>query len=69
MRSLNTRGMAWRKSSYSAANGNCVEVGRLVNGRIGIRDSKDLSAPALGFSSVQWRAFIGEVKLERQDRA
>ena len=62
------RSISWRKSSYSAANGNCVEVGHLLKGRIGVRDSKDVSQPALDFTSAQWRTFIGDIKLERQNR-
>lgn len=69
MRSVSLRGRSWRKSSYSAACGDCVEVGYLVNGRIGVRDSKNASQAALGFSSAEWRTFIGEVKVERRDRA
>ncbi|WP_434439043.1 DUF397 domain-containing protein [Lentzea sp. E54] len=47
----------WRKSSYSANQNNCVEVGRGV----GIRDSK---APAthLPFSASAWSAFLRTVK-------
>lgn len=47
----------WRKSSYSASGGDCVEVGH----RIGIRDSK---APAthLEVSADAWSAFLGTVK-------
>lgn len=63
MRSVNPRNMSWRKSSYSAANGDCVQIGYLINDRIGVRDSKDVSQPALGFTTAQWRIFIGEVKL------
>ena len=52
----------WRKSSYSASDGNCVEVGRGV----GVRDSK---APAthLPVSAVSWAAFLGEVKRGTDD--
>ena len=42
MRSINPRDSSWRKSSYSAASGDCLEVGYLANGRIGVRDSKNL---------------------------
>jgi len=69
MRSVDLRGRSWRKSSYSAACGDCVEVGHLIQGGIGVRDSKDVSQPALVFSSAQWRSFIGDIKVERQNRA
>jgi hypothetical protein len=55
---------AWRKSTYSAYNGACIEVADLFRGRIGVRDSKDLSgAPdVLVFDRAAWGAFISEVK-------
>jgi len=62
MRSVNPRSILWRKSSYSAANGDCAEVGLLVNGHIGVRDSKDTSKAALGFRAADWRAFVEEIK-------
>ena len=37
--------MPWKKSSYSAANGNCVEVARVDGGHIGVRDSKNAAGP------------------------
>ena len=59
---------SWRKSSYSAANGDCVEVGHLADGHIGVRDSKDASA-ALSLTLAGWRVFVGEVKRGRPDLA
>jgi Domain of unknown function (DUF397) len=52
----------WKKSSYSAANGNCVEVARLAGGHISVRDSKNAAMPALGFTAAGWQAFIAELK-------
>jgi Domain of unknown function (DUF397) len=52
----------WRKSSWSANNGNCVEVARLVGGRVGVRDSKDAQGPVLAFSPDAWRAFVGSIR-------
>ena len=34
-------GPYWIKSSFSFANGNCVEVAALSDGKTGVRDSKD----------------------------
>ena len=48
--------IAWRKSSYSAANG-CVEVASLGD-QIAVRDSKDRSGPLLLFSQMEWEAFL-----------
>jgi hypothetical protein len=52
----------WVKSSLSLANGDCVEVASLQDGRIGVRDSKDTAGPVLLFTSSEWRAFIGGVQ-------
>lgn len=51
----------WVKSSLSFANGDCVEVAILPDGRIGVRDSKDTEGPVLRFTSSEWKAFIGGV--------
>jgi hypothetical protein len=67
MRSVNLRNTSWRKSSYSAANGDCVEVARLSNGYIAVRDSKNIVLPTLGFTPTRWQTFVGEVKHDRLD--
>jgi Domain of unknown function (DUF397) len=54
-------GARWVKSSLSFANGDCVEVAVLPDGRIGVRDSKDTKGPVLRFTSSEWEAFIGGV--------
>ncbi|MEU1882057.1 DUF397 domain-containing protein [Streptosporangium sp. NPDC020072] len=56
-------GAVWTKSSLSGPDGgNCVEVARLSEGRVGVRDSKDRSGPALFFAPAGWSAFITTVK-------
>lgn len=52
---LSTR---WRKSSFSLTNGECVELARLVDGDIGLRDSKNPDGPVLRFSPREVDAFI-----------
>ena len=53
----------WRKSSWSACNGNCVEVAAFRPGLIGVRDSKEAGqGPVLVFDDVAWRSFIDSVK-------
>lgn len=52
---------AWLKSSYSYANGNCVEVRRHPDGQVEVRNSRfpDLCLPA--FSRDEWGAFIAGI--------
>lgn len=60
---------AWRKSSYSGYNGDCVEVAVLGAGQVGVRDSKAHgSGPILRLSSAQWTAFLDAVRADRVER-
>jgi uncharacterized protein DUF397 len=54
----NHRDPTWVKSSFSFANGDCVEVASLPDGQIGVRDSKDTAGPVLRFTSSEWQAFV-----------
>jgi len=47
----------WRKSSYSSANGACVEIADLPEA-VAVRDSKDPAGPKLVFSRQAWVAFV-----------
>ncbi|MCR3754310.1 DUF397 domain-containing protein [Lentzea californiensis] len=49
----------WRKSSYSANDGNCVEVGRGV----GVRDSKAPSVE-LPLTAHQWAPLLQLVRTQ-----
>ncbi len=69
--------IVWHKSSYSAVNGGCVEVGwrtssySTVNGgcvevaptpdAVLVRDTKDRDGPALEVSATTWRAILRTV--------
>ena len=53
---------AWRTSSHSGANGDCVEVARPAAGLIAVRDSKDPGGPRLAFTPGQWRTFAAALK-------
>jgi hypothetical protein len=54
--------LAWKRSSYSGSEGNCVEVARLAGHGRAVRDSKDVEGPSLRFGSGQWREFIARIK-------
>jgi hypothetical protein len=53
--------MNWRKSTYSRALGNCVEVG---TGRalVAVRDSQDPDGPVIDVSPKAWTEFTEHVK-------
>ena len=53
---------AWRKSSYSADSGNCVEVRQNTLRLIAVRDSKTVSGHVLYFNSNDWEYFTDKVK-------
>jgi Domain of unknown function (DUF397) len=53
--------MNWTKSSYSSAQGNCVEVASQRDG-VAVRDSKDKAGPVLLFSAGAWQAFVNDIK-------
>lgn len=51
----------WFKSSRSSASKDCVEVAFLDQGRVGVRDSKNPTGPALIFTPAEWDAFTAEI--------
>lgn len=53
---------AWFKSSYSMADGNCLEAGQ-GTAVIGVRDTRDNGAgPVLEFAPAAWTAFLQGLK-------
>ena len=48
-------------SSFCQIDG-CVEVGRLADGRIAVRSSKDRRLPASVFTGDEWSAFVAGVR-------
>lgn len=55
----------WRRSTRCASNG-CVEVARLDDGAISVRDTED-TAVRLAFGAREWRAFTDRAKEGRYD--
>ncbi|MER7452730.1 DUF397 domain-containing protein [Nocardia beijingensis] len=54
-------GARWFKSSRSSGGKECVEVAFLEGGRVGVRDSKNPTGPALVFTPGEWDAFTAGV--------
>ncbi|MFK3985775.1 DUF397 domain-containing protein [Micromonospora sp. NPDC050397] len=50
--------VAWRKSSRSGSDTNCVEIAELPH-TIAVRDSKDPGGPVLTFKHSEWASFLG----------
>ena len=51
----------WRKSSYSADQGNCIEIAT-QNAYVLVRDSTDLNGPRLEVASAQWEHFLARIR-------
>jgi len=51
----------WRTASYSATNGNCVEVAG-AKGTVAVRDTQDRAGAVLTLSADTWRTFLDALK-------
>ncbi|BCL31390.1 DUF397 domain-containing protein [Streptomyces aurantiacus] len=51
-------GAAWRASSYSGGQGNCVETATNLPTHTPVRDSKRPAGPTIVFSHDAWRTFL-----------
>lgn len=56
---LDLSALAWRKSSASFADG-CVTVA-VCEGRVMVRDTRDISAVTLAFPCRDWNIFLRQV--------
>ena len=62
-------GVRWVKSSFSAANAQCVEAAFLPGGHTLLRDSKlGDASPVLIFTAAEWEAFAAGVRAGEFDR-
>ncbi|WTW98241.1 DUF397 domain-containing protein [Streptomycetaceae bacterium NBC_01309] len=58
-------GVAWRKSSYTANNDQCVEIADVPTCPVvAVRDSKNPHIPAARVSGTAWGTFIQAAKYE-----
>lgn len=56
---------SWRKATRSWANGDCVEIGQLAGGLVGVRDSGDRRGPVIAFDPGGWGDFLANVRAGR----
>jgi hypothetical protein len=52
--------MEWRKATYSAENGNCVEVA--LASAVMVRDTQDRDGVTLSIPAGAWRAFTTTIR-------
>ena len=55
-------GAAWRKSSHSQSENDCVETAVLPGGGVAVRDSKNPGGSVLRYTRGEWEAFLEGAK-------
>ena len=55
-------GVTWRKSQHSNPSGNCVEVAKLPDGAVAIRNSRYPAGAALICPSAEFSAFLAAAR-------
>ncbi|MEV5379455.1 DUF397 domain-containing protein [Streptomyces nondiastaticus] len=54
--------IAWRKSTYSGHQGDCIQVADGIADAVPVRDSKTPDGPSLVFRAGAWAAFVSHLK-------
>lgn len=54
--------LIWFKSSYSSANGQCVECALLPGGGMAVRDTKNRNGAVLSIPADAWQRFTAGLK-------
>jgi hypothetical protein len=62
MSNESTEIIGWRKSSYSGANGNCVEFAPFGKELVAVRNSRDPEGAVLFFDREELGAFLAAAK-------
>jgi hypothetical protein len=57
-----TTGLAWRKSTVSNHQGNCVELAVLADGGVKVRNSRFPGGPHLTYTHAEMAAFVRGVQ-------
>jgi hypothetical protein len=55
-------GVSWQKSHRSNSQGNCVELAKLPDGNVAVRNSRHPTGPALVYTKAEMRALIQGAK-------
>lgn len=59
--------LAWRKSEAGNPCGDCVELARIAEGDVAVRNSRDPHGPALLYTPAEFAAFLTGVKAAEFD--
>jgi hypothetical protein len=54
--------VTWRKSQHSNPSGNCVEVAKLPDGAVAVRNSRFPAGPALICERAEFSAFLAAAR-------
>ncbi len=62
MAAAELRGVVWQKSAHSNSQGTCVELARLPDGHVAVRNSRFPDGPALIYTRAEIEALFLGVK-------